>query len=103
MGITGSYRGPKDCEMKYIVGASIGGLFGFTAPLMMEIETSTANIDESPRIEDSQQIEDSPRSFINQTLILPDNYCGYIEFDATTPKEQAKECLERSADAGHAI
>ena len=76
--------------MKYIVGASIGGLFGISVPLMMEAQ----DIDnETPRIEESQPTEDMSPTPIDGALILPDNMCGYINYESDDPKEQAKECL----------
>jgi hypothetical protein len=79
--------------MKYIVGASIGGLFGIGAPLMMETRDVVAN---DSRQEESQPVEDESPTSIDNALVLPDDYCGYIEYESTDPKEQAKECLKRS-------
>jgi len=80
--------------MKYIVGASIGGLFGLGAPLMMNAD----NIEDSndSRQEESQPAEEAPPTPIDNALTLPDDYCGYIDYESSEPKEQAKECLERS-------
>ena len=71
--------------MKYIVGASIGGLFGIGAPLMFE--------------EDSQPVNPMLPVPIEERLILPDNICGYIDFDSDDIKEQAKECMSKSRPA----
>jgi len=77
--------------MKYIVGASIGGLFGLGMPLMMEVKDIN---DEVPRIEVPQQPEElQPMAPSQGTLHLPDNICRYLELEAESPKEQAKECL----------
>ena len=80
--------------MKYIVGAGIGGLFGLSAPFMME----THNIinDNDSRQEESQLPDEDESAPIDHALILPDDFCGYIEYESTDPKEQAKECLKRS-------
>jgi hypothetical protein len=77
--------------MKYIVGASIGGLFGFSVPMMIETQTVENNI--IPRIEDSQPVEEDIPVPIEGALILPDNVCGYINYKSDSIKEQAKECL----------
>jgi hypothetical protein len=87
--------------MKYIVGASIGGLFGFSVPMMMDIQQ--INSEESPRIEESQPAEEVTPVPIEGALILPDNMCGYITYDSVDPKEQAKECLEVEIPAVPAI
>ena len=87
--------------MKYIVGASIGGLFGLSVPFVFnaqEIEDSNDS-----RQEDSQPVEDKPPTPIDNALTLPDDYCGYIDYESTEPKEQAKECLKRSIIAVPAI
>ena len=80
--------------MKYIVGASIGGLFGLCVPMMMNIQEPN---DKVPRIEDSQPVEDTPdMSPIDPSQgfhHLPDNVCRYIKLESEGPKEQAKECL----------
>ena len=70
--------------MKYVVGASIGGLFGFSMPFIMDVN-NIEDVNDS-RIEEFQPVEETP----------PDNFCGYINYEATTPKEQAEECLRRS-------
>ena len=86
--------------MKYIVGASIGGLFGLSVPFMMEVKEIDST---DSRQEEPQQAEDEPAIPIENKLILPDDYCGYIEYESTDPKEQAKECLRRSIVAVPAI
>ena len=90
----------KDYKMKYIVGAGIGGLFGLSVPFMMEVQEIDSN---DSRQEESQGVDDMPPTPIDEALILPDNYCGYIDYEATDPKEQAKECLRRSIIAVPAI
>ena len=77
--------------MKYIVGASIGGLFGISVPMMMDVDKVD---NKAPRLEDSQPVEDITPVPINGALILPDNICGYIDYESEDPKEQAKECLD---------
>jgi len=89
--------------MKYIVGASIGGLFGLSMPFMMEVKEATGTDGTDSRQEESQLVEDEPAIPIENKLILPDDYCGSIKFESTDPKEQAKECLRRSMDAIPAI
>ena len=83
--------------MKYVVGASIGGLFGFSMPFIMDVN----NIEDvkDSRIEKSQPVEEAPPDIIDPSLILPDNFCEYIEYESTDPREQAKECLRRSIGA----
>jgi hypothetical protein len=80
--------------MKYVVGASIGGLFGFSMPFIMDVN----NIEDvkDSRIEKSQSVEEAPPDIIDPALILPDNFCEYIVYKSTDPREQAKECLRRS-------
>ena len=86
--------------MKYIVGASIGGLFGIGAPFMMD----TKDVDnEIPRVEEFQPVEGYISAPIEGALILPDNMCGYIDYDSDDIKEQAKECLSYSMPAIPAI
>ena len=86
--------------MKYIVGASIGGLFGLSVPMMMD----TQQADESyPRQEESQPVDDLSPAPIEGSLILPDNMCGYITYKSNEPKEQAKECLDVNIPAVPAI
>ena len=80
--------------MKYIVGASIGGLFGFSMPFIMDVN-SVEDVKYSS-IEESQAAEETPPEPIEPRLILPDNFCEHIEYQSTSPKERAKECLERS-------
>jgi|ETNvirenome_6_85_1030632.scaffolds.fasta_scaffold34548_3 hypothetical protein len=91
--------------MKYIVGASIGGLFGISVPFMMDVkETLMVEHEEGPRVEESQPVEDgAPVIPIEGALILPDTMCGYIEYESIEPKEQAKECLSVSIPAVPAI
>ena len=86
--------------MKYIVGASIGGLFGLSVPMMMEIQQVDKEV---PRIEDSQPVENMSPVVIDEALILPDNICGYIDYKSNDPKEQAKECLNVKMHAVPAI
>tara|TARA_R110002020_G_scaffold393188_2_gene603483 strand:- start:1246 stop:1512 length:267 start_codon:yes stop_codon:yes gene_type:complete len=81
--------------MKYIVGASIGGLFGIGMPLMMEMQEIN-NDEESPRLEEFQPAEKDIHTPINNMLLLPDNNCGLLEYESLVPIEQAKECLTRS-------
>jgi hypothetical protein len=80
--------------MKYIIGASIGGLFGFSMPFIMDVNNVEAVKDS--RLEESQSAEETPPETIQPSLILPDNFCEYIKYQSTDPKERAKECLERS-------
>ena len=85
--------------MKYIIGASIGGLFGLSVPIVME----TQQIDEIPRQEVPQLVEDPTLPPIDNVFTLPDNFCGHLDYESTEPKEQAKECLKRSILAVPAI
>ena len=87
--------------MKYIVGAGIGGLFGLSVPLVMEMHIDLDN--ESPRIEDSQPVESDSPVRIENSLTLPDNSCRYILYDSDDVKEQAKECLDVDIPAIPAI
>ena len=87
--------------MKYIVGASIGGLFGFSVPLVMDIQQ--IDNDKSPRVEESQPAEVDTPVIIDNALVLPDNICGYINYESEEIKEQAKECLRQSLPAIPAI
>jgi hypothetical protein len=87
--------------MKYIVGAGIGGLFGFSVPLMLTVEETPNDL--IPRIEDSQPVETMPPIPIDGALILPDNVCGYIDYESEEIKEQAKECLNVEIPAVPAI
>ena len=90
--------------MKYIIGASVGGLFGLGIPLAIDVKnTLLVEYDESPRIEVPQPVEDLPHTSINDMLILPDNSCSYVSYDSKTPKEQAKECLDINIPAIPAI
>jgi|TARA_R100001163_G_C5020274_1_gene163270 hypothetical protein len=88
--------------MKYIVGASIGGLFGIGAPFMMNVKDINEN-NEFPRQEEFQLMEEGLSAPIEGALILPDNMCGYINYDSKDLKEQAKECLSYSIPAIPAI
>ena len=86
--------------MKYIVGASIGGLFGFGAPFMVEInqaiDAPTIMVDS--RLEDSQQPEEMPPRPIDDALILPDISCGYYISEAATVEERLEECIKLSRE-----
>jgi hypothetical protein len=87
--------------MKYIVGASIGGLFGLGVPLMLDAqEIESAN---DSRQEEFQPVEEESPIPIENKLILPDEFCGHIKYESTNPKEQAKECINRSIVAVPAI
>ncbi len=78
--------------MKDIVGAGIGGLFGLSVPLMMEVQQIEDN--KNSRIEDSQQMEELlPIDPSIGMQYLPDNVCRYLQLEADDPKEQVKECL----------
>jgi hypothetical protein len=81
--------------MKYIIGASVGGLFGIGMPIMMEIQ-KVNNDEEVPRQEEFQPIERDFHIPIDNMLLLPDNYCGSLDYESTEPLEQARECLEQS-------
>ena len=87
--------------MKYIIGASIGGLFGLSVPIMLEHPIDDTG--EYSRVEDPSPPEEDISAPINGALLLPDNFCGYIEYESTDAKEQAKECLRRSVIAVPAI
>jgi len=83
--------------MKYIVGASIGGLFGLGMPFVFDaqqLEDENISTQGEPQL-----VEDVPPTPIENSIILPDDYCGYIDYESTDPKEQAKECLKRSVIA----
>jgi hypothetical protein len=80
--------------MKYIVGASIGGLFGLSMPLMINVDE--IEDDNDSRIEESQPPEDESTALPESRLTLPDDYCSYISYESDDLKEQAKECLKRS-------
>jgi hypothetical protein len=86
--------------MKYIVGASIGGLFGFSLPMVVNIQNVN---NESPRIEDSQPVEDILPVPIDNAYNLPDDSCRYMNYNSTEVKEQAKECIEVEIPAIPAI
>ena len=67
--------------MKYIIGASIGGLFGLSAPLMMETHDVINDVNPiNPRQEESQLPDEGSSAPIDHALILPDDFCGYIEY-----------------------
>jgi len=87
--------------MKYVIGAGIGGLFGLSAPFMMEARDINNSTDS--RQEESQLVEEVPPTPIDNALTLPDDYCGYIDYESIDLKEQAKECLKRSIIAVPAI
>jgi hypothetical protein len=90
--------------MKYIIGASVGGLFGLGLPLAIDVKnTLLIENNESPRIENSQHADDLPHTPIDNMHILPDNSCSYVNYDSTILKEQAKECLELNIPAIPAI
>ena len=90
--------------MKYIIGASVGGLFGLGIPLAIDVKnTLLVEYDVSPRIEAPQQVEELPHTPIDDMLILPDNSCSYVDYDSITLKEQAKECLDTDIPAIPAI
>ncbi len=86
--------------MKYIVGASIGGLFGFSLPMVVNIQNVN---NESPRIEDFQHVEDILPVPIDNAYNLPDDSCRYMNYNSTEVKEQAKECIEVEIPAIPAI
>jgi hypothetical protein len=88
--------------MKYIVGAGIGGLFGFSLPMVVDIQSTYVN-DEAPRVEDSQPVDDILPVPIDNAMILPDNACRYINYDSDKLKEQAKECVNIEIPAIPAI
>jgi hypothetical protein len=77
--------------MKYIVGAGIGGLFGFSLPMVVDIQNAN---NESPRIEDSQPVEEVLPVPIDNVYTLPDDSCRYMNYSSEDIKEQAKECLD---------
>jgi|2_EtaG_2_1085320.scaffolds.fasta_scaffold23997_1 hypothetical protein len=92
--------------MKYIIGASIGGLFGLSMPLLMAVNGSSVVVDSNDdgnnptdkalRQEESQPADPFRTIPIENKLILPDNICGDIVYESDNPKEQAKECLSVS-------
>ena len=87
--------------MKYIVGASLGGLFGLGAPIMMDVELT---YEEGARIEDSQRPDITPTIPPSQSMQhLPDDICRYIKLEEESIKEQAKECLNHAMPAVPAI
>ncbi len=79
--------------MKYVVGAGIGGLFGLSVPFMLNAQE--VNNGNDSRQEEFQPVEKVSPTPIDEALTLPDTYCGYIQYESTDPKEQAKECLNR--------
>lgn len=87
--------------MKYIIGASIGGLFGLSVPMMLEhpIDDTGAYA----RVEDPSPPEEDISAPINGALLLPDNFCGHIDYKSDNIEEQAKECLSYSLPAVPAI
>ena len=90
--------------MKYIIGASIGGLFGLGIPLAIGVkDTLMIEHDESPRIEVPQHAEEELPIPIENSMTLPDTICGYISYESEDIKEQAKECLKQSLPALPAI
>ena len=89
--------------MKYIIGASIGGLFGIGMPLMMEFDMHNPTNEEYSRLEEFQPAEKGSFIPIKNMLLIPDNYCGLIDYSAIDPAEQAKECLVRSETVVPAI
>ena len=86
--------------MKYIVGASIGGLFGFSLPMVVDIQNVN---NEVPRIEDSQPVEEMLPVPIDNAYPLPDDSCRYMSYNSDDIKEQAKECLQVEIPAIPAI
>ena len=86
--------------MKYIVGASIGGLFGLSVPMFIEAQDIYNKVQ---RQEESQPVDESPQIPIEDSLTLPDNTCGYITYESTDIKEQVKECISYSLPAIPAI
>ena len=86
--------------MKYIVGASIGGLFGFSLPMVVNIQNVN---NESPRIEDFQHVEEMLPVPIDNAYTLPDDSCRYMNYNSEDIKEQAIECLEVEIPAIPAI
>ena len=77
--------------MKYIVGASIGGLFGFSLPMVVDIQNVN---NEVPRIEDFQPVQEDLPVPIENAYTLPDDSCRYMNYSSEDIKEQAKESLE---------
>jgi len=87
--------------MKYIVGASIGGLFGLSVPFVLDVQQIEDEIISTQ--EESQLAEDVSPTPIENSIILPDNFCRDIDYESTDVKEQAKECLKRPVVAVPAI
>ena len=87
--------------MKYIVGAGIGGLFGLSVPFVFNVQE--IEDDNISRQEEFQPVEEESPIPIENKLILPDEFCGHIKYESTNPKEQAKECINRSIVAVPAI
>ena len=88
--------------MKYVIGAGIGGLFGFSLPMVVDIQNTNIN-NESPRIEDSQHVEDILPVPIDNAYNLPDDSCRYMNYNSTEVKQQAKECIDIEIPAIPAI
>ena len=77
--------------MKYIIGAGIGGLFGLSAPFVIEAREINNN---ELRQEAPQQIENSRPILSSPDMQrLPNNVCHYMDLQSEDLKEQAKECL----------
>ena len=90
--------------MKYIIGAGIGGLFGISVPFMISVkETLMIEHNDIPREEAPWQTDEDTPVPIKGALILPDDICGYINYESTDIKDQAKECLRQSLPAIPAI
>jgi hypothetical protein len=88
--------------MKYLIGAGIGGVFGFSLPMYINAqELNDYKID--LRQEDSQPVEVEAAPPIDMSLTLPDNMCNYLKFKSEDAKEQAKECLNETFPAIPAI
>ena len=88
--------------MKYIVGASIGGLFGLSVPLM--IDTHEIDNKEVPRQEVPQHVEEEQPTYPSVNMQhLPDNVCRYLELKSDNLKDKAKECLSIDIPAVPAI
>jgi hypothetical protein len=88
--------------MKYIVGASVGGLFGLGVPFMIDVNETYMN-DDIARQEEFQPAEDEPQTPIDMSLTLSDTVCEYVSYKSEEPIEQAKECLKFSIPAIPAI
>ena len=77
-------------------------MFGFSVPMMVDLDIQNIN-SESPRIEDSQLVEDTPPISIQDIYTLPDNSCRYINYKSDNIEQQAKECLDVDIPAIPAI